>query len=211
MLTLHSYWRSSAAYRVRIVLNLKGVTYRYQSVNLLETQHKASEYLDLNPAGLVPTLELEDGRSMGQSLAIIQWLEEQYPNPALLPSDSWQRAEVLAMAYTVACEIHPLNNVGVLNYLRAEYGTEEPQINEWMYHWLKRGFSTLDKLVTDGPYCCGEQLTLADVLLVPMIYNARRFSYDMSAHHPRLHEIWTACNELDAFQRALPEQQPDAC
>ncbi len=151
MLTLHSYWRSSAAYRVRIVLNLKGVTYRYKSVNLLETQHKASEYLDLNPAGLVPTLELEDGRSMGQSLAIIQWLEEQYPDPALLPSDSWQRAEVLAMAYTVACEIHPLNNVGVLNYLRAEYGPEEPQINEWMYHWLKRGFSTLDKLVTDGP------------------------------------------------------------
>mgnify|MGYP001583196918 CR=1 FL=1 len=210
MLTLHSYWRSSAAYRVRIALNLKSLSYNYAPVDLLKGEHKSASYLEHNPAGLVPAITLADGRSLSQSLAIIAWLEDEYPEPALLPQDSFERARVMSMAYTVACEIHPLNNMGILNYLRAEYDASEPQVNEWMHKWLERGFSTLEREIGNGPYCHGGRVTLADILLVPMVYNALRFDYDLANRQPKVLAVWDACNKLEAFAKALPEQQPDA-
>ena len=207
---LYSYWRSSAAYRVRIALNFKGLDYQYSPVNLLKAEHRGADYLAVNPAGLVPTLELDDGRFLAQSTAIIQWLEAQYPEPALLPSDNYDRARVLAMANTVACEIHPLNNMSVLNYLKAELGTSDEQNVEWMYNWLERGFSTLETEIAAAPYCFGDSVTMADVLLVPMVYNALRFKYELESMQPKIYSVWQACNELTAFIDAQPENQPDA-
>ena len=207
---LYSYWRSSAAYRVRIALNLKGLAYEYSPINLLQAEHKNPEYLAINPAGLVPALELDDGRSLGQSTAIIQWLEAEYPEPALLPADNYDRARVLAMTNTVACEIHPLNNMGVLNYLKAELGTSDEQNVEWMYNWLDRGFTTLEREIAAAPYCIGESVTMADILLVPMVYNALRFKYELKDMQPKVFSVWQACNELQPFIDAQPEDQPDA-
>lgn len=207
---LYSYWRSSAAYRVRIALNLKGVDYQYCAVNLLNNEHQSAAYLSLNPAGLVPTLILPDGRQLNQSLAIIQWLESEYPTPPLLSADHYERARVLAMAYTVACEIHPLNNMRILKYLRAEYGADEGSTTQWMHHWLQRGFASLEQDVTATPFCAGAQLSLADLVLVPMAYNALRFNYPLQQQHPKLFAIWQTCNTLQAFIDALPENQADA-
>lgn len=207
---LHSYWRSSAAYRVRIALNLKGLDYEYAAVNLLEGQHKSADYLAINPAGLVPTLELDDGRCLTQSLAIIDWLDAEYPDPPLLPPDSFERARVRSMANTVACEIHPLNNIGVLNYLRAGFDADEQQVTDWMHHWLDRGFSTLEAEIQAAPYCNGGNLSLADLLLVPMAYNALRFGYPLEKKQPAVHRVWQACNALQPFIDAQPEHQPDA-
>jgi maleylacetoacetate isomerase len=207
---LYSYWRSSAAYRVRIALNLKNIDCQYIPVNLLDREHKGDAYLAVNPAGLVPALVLDDGRSLHQSVAIIQWLEAEYPHPALLPSDNYERARILGMANTVACEIHPLNNMGVLNHLQAQFGADAKAKNVWMHTWLERGFSTLEQEIGDGPYCAGNQVSLADVLLVPMVYNALRFDYDLASKHPRLHAVWQTCNQIQAFIDAQPELQPDA-
>lgn len=207
---LHSYWRSSAAYRVRIALNLKGIEYAYAPVNLLEGEHKSPDYLALNPAGLVPTLELDDGRCLTQSLAIIDWLDTEYPDPPLLPSDSFERARVRSMANTVACEIHPLNNIGVLNYLRAGFDADEQQVTDWMHYWLDRGFSTLEAEIQAAPYCNGSELCLADLLLVPMVYNALRFNYPLEQKQPKVYRVWQACNALQPFIDAQPEHQPDA-
>ena len=207
---LYSYWRSSAAYRVRIALNLKGLQYEYIPVNLLDKEHKSADYLALNPAGLVPTLQLDDGRCLTQSLAILNWLDAEYPDPPLLPTDNFDRARAQSMANTVACEIHPLNNMGVLNYLRVAYDTDEQQVTDWMYHWLDRGFSTLEAEIETGPYCMGKALTMADVLLVPMVYNALRFKYPLEEKQPKVFAVWEACNKLKAFANASPEQQPDA-
>jgi maleylacetoacetate isomerase len=207
---LYSYWRSSAAYRVRIALQLKGIRAHYVPVNLLEAEHKSDDYLARNPAGLVPTLELDNGRCLTQSLAIIDYLESTHPTPALLPAEPLQKARVQSMAYTVACEIHPLNNMGVLNYLKAEYDADQKRLNHWMYHWLDRGFSTLEAEIDAAPYAAGAAVTLADVLLVPMAYNALRFDYPLAGKHPKVHAVWQACNQLPAFQAARPEVQPDA-
>jgi maleylacetoacetate isomerase len=207
---LYSYWRSSAAYRVRIALNIKGLDYQYIGVNLLNQEHKSADYLAVNPAGLVPALILDDGRCLYQSTAIIQWLEAEYPHPALLPADNYQRARALGMASTVACEIHPLNNMGVLNHLQAQFGADAEQKTSWMHSWLKRGFSSLEAEVDAGPYCVGDSVTMADILLVPMVYNALRFNYDLAGKHPRLHAVWQACNQLTAFIDAQPERQTDA-
>ncbi len=207
---LYSYWRSSAAYRVRIALNLKGIEAEYVAVNLLKGEHKNEDYLARNAAGLVPTLELDDGRCLTQSLAIIQYLESTHPDPALLPADPFERARVESMAYTVACESHPLNNMGILSYLKAEYDADQPRLNAWMYNWLDRGFSTLQAEIGNGPYCMGDTVSLADVLLVPMVYNALRFEYPLAERQPKVLEVWQACNELGAFAAARPEDQPDA-
>ncbi len=207
---LYSYWRSSAAYRVRIALNLKGLEAEYCPVNLLQGEHKADEYLERNAAGLVPTLDLVDGRCLTQSLAIINWLDAEYPEPALLPGDSYERARVQSMANTVACETHPLNNMGILNYLKAEYDADQQRLNHWMYTWLDRGFSTLEAEIAAAPYCHGDTITLADVLLVPMVYNALRFEYPLADKQPKVLSVWQACNELEAFINAQPEKQPDA-
>ncbi len=207
---LHSYWRSSAAYRVRIVLNLKGIECEQEAVNLLKGEHGEPVYLAVNPAGLVPTLQLDDGRCLGQSTAIIQWLEAEYPQPSLLPEDAFERARVMSWAYTVACEIHPLNNMGILNYLRAELGADDAQVRAWMYRWLDRGFSSLEAEIQAAPYCYGEAVTLADVYLVPMAYNALRFEYDLAVRHPKVAAVYEACTQLAAFKDAAPENQPDA-
>ena len=207
---LYSYWRSSAAYRLRIVLNLKGLEADYCAINLLEGDHKSQDYLARNPAGLVPTLELDDGQCLTQSLAIIQWLDAEYPHPPLLPADNLERARVLSMAYTVACEIHPLNNMGILNYLKAEYGADQSRLNHWMHTWLDRGFSTLEAEISAAPYCYGDTVTLADVLLVPMVYNALRFEYPLAEKQAKVLSVWQACNELEPFIKAQPEKQPDA-
>ena len=207
---LHSYWRSSAAYRVRIALNIKGLSYDYLPVNLLERQHKDPAYLAVNPAGLVPTLVLDDGRALSQSTAIIQWLDAEYPEPALLPADNYDRARVLSMAATVACEIHPLNNMGILKYLKAELAATDEQTTAWMHTWLHRGFSTLESEIAAAPYCFGADVTMADLLLVPMVYNALRFNYDLQNRQPKVYAVWQACNELQPFIDAQPEHQPDA-
>jgi maleylpyruvate isomerase len=207
---LFSYWRSSAAYRVRIALNIKGLEVDYVPVNLLAQEHKSADYLARNAAGLVPALQLDDGRYLNQSTAIIQWLESEYPDPPLLPGDSYDRARVLAMANTVACEIHPLNNMGVLNYLKAEYDADSENLNQWMHHWLNRGFGTLETEISAAPYCFGDTVTLADLFLVPMVYNALRFNYALESRQPKVFAVWQACNENPAFIRAQPENQPDA-
>jgi maleylacetoacetate isomerase len=207
---LYSYWRSSAAYRVRIALNIKGLDYQYCPINLLDKAHRSADYLAVNAAGLVPALTLDDGRTLNQSVAIIQWLEAQYPHPALLPADNFERARVLAMANTVACEIHPLNNMGVLKQLESQFGADAEQKNAWMHTWLERGFSSLETEIGSGPYCAGEAVTMADLLLVPMVYNALRFHYDLATRQPKVHAVWQACNELKPFIDAQPEQQPDA-
>jgi maleylacetoacetate isomerase len=207
---LFSYWRSSAAYRVRIALNIKGLEVDYVPINLLTREHKSIDYLALNPAGLVPALQLDDDRYLNQSTAIIQWLESEYPEPALLPGDSYERARVLGMANTVACEIHPLNNMGVLNYLKAEYDADSEKLQQWMHHWLNRGFSTLEAEISAAPYCFGNNVTMADLLLVPMVYNALRFNYELETLQPKVFAVWQACNKIPAFINAQPENQPDA-
>ena len=207
---LYSYWRSSAAYRVRIALNLKGIECRQQTLNLLQDEHKDAAYLAVNPAGLVPALELDDGRCLSQSTAIIQWLDSEHPQPPLLPVESFDRAQVLSWVYTVACEIHPLNNIGVLNYLKSELGTDKEQNLAWLYAWFMRGFSSLETSINAAPYCFGDSITMADIFLVPMAYNALRFDYDLGGLHPKVMAVYEACNTLPAFYDARPENQPDA-
>jgi maleylpyruvate isomerase len=207
---LFSYWRSSAAYRVRIALNLKGIEYETVALHLLQGEHKRDDYLALNPLGLVPALELDDGRVLTQSTAIIQWLNDSYPTPPFLPEDSFESARIMSWVHTVACDIHPLNNVGVMNFLKEPLGVDPEQVRTTWYHkWLRRGFDSLETQLTDGPYCYGDSLTMADIYLVPQVYNAHRFKLDFS-NFPRIQSICDQCNKLDAFKAAQPENQPDA-
>ena len=213
-LRLHTYWRSSAAYRVRIVLALKGLEYESVPQHLLRDggRHRRPEYLAMNPQGLVPALE-HDGVVVTQSLAICEYLEELHPRPALLPADAAGRAAVRAMALAVACDIHPLNNLGVQQYLRAELGLDDEAVARWTRHWIARGFAALEGLVArhslDGRHCHGEAVTLADAFLVPQAYNARRAQLDF-APYPRLAAIVQHLESLPAFVAARPEAQPDA-
>jgi maleylacetoacetate isomerase len=207
---LYSYWRSSAAYRVRIALGLKGITCEQVPINLLKAEHKQADYLRINPAGLVPALELDDGRCLSQSTAIIQWLDSEFPQPALLPTDAFARAQIMSAVYTVACEIHPLNNVGVLNYIKSELGADEAQTRDWLFAWFRRGFTSLETQINATPYCFGTDITMADIYLVPMAYNALRFDYDLTGQHPRVAAVYEACGKLPAFDAARPENQPDA-
>lgn len=205
---LYSYWRSSAAYRVRIALNLKGLDYETVAVSLApgESEHRKSEYQAINPQMLVPFLE--DGNiAIGQSMAILEYLEETYPEVELLPLDEPLRSRVRAYCNMIACDIHPLNNLRVLNYIKTEYGADAT--GDWYTHWIHEGFRAAETLASDGPYVFGEEPTLADAFLVPQMYNARRFEVALG-EFPKLVRIVDACNELPAFRRAAPEQQPDA-
>lgn len=209
---LYSYWRSSAAYRVRTVLALKGLDILQVPVHLIAdggAQHQAS-YQQINPASLVPTLKLEHC-SLNQSLAIIQYLDERYPEPALLPSCALTKAQVHAFALDIACDIHPLNNLRVLQYLTKTLGLSEAQKLAWIHHWLAAGFQALEVRLkqTAGRFCFADELTLADICLVPQVYNALRFSLPMD-EYPRVMQVYTACMELSCFQVAAPEQQLDA-
>jgi len=209
---LYTYFRSSAAFRVRIALNLKGLAVRAHTVHLRKGEHRGADYLGVNPQGLLPTL-IVDGHRLTQSLAILEYLEERHPRPALLPGDALGRARVRALADLVACEIHPLNNLRTLAYLRSHLGQDEAGIATWYRHWIADGLEKLEAALTQdggaGIYCHGDQPTIADCCLVPQIFNARRFDSDLKPF-PTIMRIFGACMELDAFQRAQPSAQPDA-
>jgi maleylacetoacetate isomerase len=211
---LYDYYRSSAAYRVRIALNLKGVAPDERTyVHLRMGGQRAQEYLALNPQGLVPALALDDGQVLTQSLAIVEYLDETHPDPPLLPPTPAARARVRAIALQIACDIHPLDNLRVLNYLIGTMGASREQKDGWYRHWIDVGFAALERtLARDGAtgrYCHGDAPTLADVCLVPQMANARRFDIDVSAY-PTLVRIESACNALPAFAAAAPARQPDA-
>lgn len=211
---LYSYWRSSAAYRVRIALNLKGIAYESRPVHLVRDggEQRTPEYLAINPQGLVPVLSV-DGLVINQSLAIIEYVDERWPEPPLLPAGATGRARVRSLAMMIACDVHPLNNSRVQNYLRDEFGVSEEGRLAWYRHWVASGFQALEARLGNeadtGRFCHGDAPGLADLCLVPQIYNARRFRCDLSPF-PSIMAIHDACMELDAFREAAPEAQPDA-
>jgi maleylacetoacetate isomerase len=212
MLKIYSYFRSSAAYRCRIALNLKGLAHDTAFVHLIKDggQHNAPAYRALNPQGLVPALE-HDGRVITQSLAIIEYLDESHPEPPLLPGDAEQRARVRAFALAIACDIHPLNNLRVLNYLKGPLGNDQATVDAWYRHWVQEGLAACELLLpaTHSRFCFGDRPTLADACLIPQMYNARRFKCDLAAV-PRLAAIDETARALPAFASAAPEAQPDA-
>jgi maleylacetoacetate isomerase/maleylpyruvate isomerase len=209
---LYTFFRSSAAYRVRIALNLKGLAYESAPKALLKSEHRAADYLDLNPQGLIPALDV-GGDVLSQSLAIIEYLNDKYPDPPLLPPGPLERAHVRSMALAIACDIHPLNNLRVLNYLRSTCGQDDAGVNAWYRHWITEGFNGLEAQVrrrsTAQRYCHGDAASLADVLLVPQMFNARRFETDLTPF-PTLTAISAHLESLPAFAAARPEVQPDA-
>ncbi|MCE8010335.1 maleylacetoacetate isomerase [Billgrantia desiderata] len=213
MTTLYGYFRSSAAYRVRIALNLKGLAYEQVAVNLVKGEQRAEENLARNPQGLVPVLETDDGTRLTQSLAICEYLEERHPEPALLPADLAGRARVRSLAQLVACEIHPLNNLKVLKYLVHELKLDEAAKLAWYRHWIAEGFTALEARLAGeaatGAFCHGDSPSLADVCLVPQVFNAERFECDLSAY-PTIRRIAERCRAMEAFAKAAPGAQPDA-
>jgi maleylacetoacetate isomerase/maleylpyruvate isomerase len=208
---LHNYFRSSASFRVRIALEAKGLPYDYIPVHLVKGEHKQPGYAAVSPSGLVPTLELNDGSRLGQSMAIIEYLDETHPQPALLPADAMGRARVRALAQLIACEIHPLNNLRVLKYLVRELKVEEEAKNTWYRHWVRDGLEAFERELAQlpaGKYCYGDTLTLADCCLVPQIFNGKRFNVDFSGL-PRTMAAFDACMAHPAVQKAQPSSCPD--
>lgn len=206
---LYEYFRSSASYRTRIALNLKGVGYDIAQIHLLKDEQFSAAYRAINPQGRVPTLVCPDGAVLMQSPAILEWLEETIPEPALLPGDALARARIRAMAALIACDIHPLNNSGVMVYLRKTLALDEAAVSAWYSHWITLGFTALEQMV-DGPYCVGDRMTMADVYLVPQVANARRMHVDLSAF-PKIVAIDALCLTHPAFADARPEVQAAAC
>jgi maleylacetoacetate isomerase/maleylpyruvate isomerase len=209
---LYGYWRSTAAYRVRIALHLKGIAFENESIHLVKNggeQHQ-DEYAKINPNNLVPTL-VDGSLSLHQSLAIIDYLEETYPGLSLYPDNSTSRALVKALTLDIACEIHPLNNLRVQQYLTGDLKLDDQAKNVWVDHWMSIGFNAVEKQLVKyaGCYCFQDQITVADICLVAQVYNAHRFNVDMSAY-PYINRVVDNCNKLQAFQLALPENQPDA-
>jgi maleylacetoacetate isomerase len=206
---LYSYYRSSAAYRVRIALGLKGVAFSTVPVNLVGGEQRGS-YLDTNPQGLVPALELDDGTVLTQSTAIIEWLEESHPTPALLPAYPAARARIRALCQHIACDIHPLNNLRVLFYLRDEAAQDAEAVSRWYAHWVREGFCALEQAVTDfeGAFSLGDKPGMFEAFLVPQLYNANRWNVAVD-DFPRIQALDTRCQQLDAFLHAHPDRQPD--
>lgn len=205
---LHGYFRSSASYRVRIGLNLKGLNYEYKAVNLLKNEQRADEYTRLNPQGLVPAL-VDDGQVLTQSLAILEWLDETHPEPALLPSTPIERARIRALAYGIASDIQPIQNLRILRYLQSEYGLSDEQKVGWIRHWIHEGFAALENQLEPAPFAAGDRPGLFECCLMPQVYSAERFGMDI-AEYPAIHRIMLACNEIPAFIEARPENQPDS-
>ena len=203
---LYDYFRSSAAYRVRIALNLKGLAYERHEVHLVRDggEHLTPAYRAINPQARVPALELDDGTILIQSPAILEWIEETHSEPPLLPADPILRARVRAVAAIVACDIHPVNNLGVLNYLRGQLGHDQETVNAWYRHWVEEGFHAIESLVEGKPFCFGDRPSLADVALVPQVYNARRFNVPLDPF-PKIARIDAACAAIKAFADAGPE------
>jgi maleylacetoacetate isomerase len=209
---LYTYFRSSAAFRVRIALNLKRLAYQPVFVHLAKGEHRQPDYAAVNPQALLPTLELDDGTRLTQSLAIIEWLEEQHPAPALLPEDALGRARVRSLAYLVASEIHPLNNLRVLQHLKRALGQSQEQIDTWYRHWIADGLAKLEADLArpgTGKFCHGDAPTMADCCLVPQIFNAKRYNSDL-APYPVTMRVFDHCMKLEAFERAQPAKQGDA-
>jgi maleylacetoacetate isomerase len=207
---LYDYWRSSSAYRVRIALRLKGIEHQQLPVNLRLGVQRTLDYLAHNRQGLVPALETGE-MVLTQSLAIIEWLDETHPEPPLLPPGANGRALARSLAQQIACEIQPLSNLRVLLYLQNRLGLHERDVNAWYRHWVAEGLASLEQRLADsaGIYCVGDQVTLADLCLVPQVYNARRYSCDLDPY-PTIVRIDAACQKLPAFAEARPERQPDA-
>ena len=208
---LYSYFRSSAAYRVRIALNLKKLPYEMVAIHLTKDggrQHTA-EFRAVNPQARVPALELSSGEVLTQSLAIIEYLDEIHPEPPLLPTDALERAKSRAIAQMIACDIHPLNNLIALQYLKRQLKHEQGDIDTWYHHWITEGFAALESKLASGPYACGAQVTIADICLVPQVANARRFKVPLDKF-PKIVAVDAACLKLPAFDKARPENQPDA-
>jgi maleylpyruvate isomerase len=205
---LYTYFRSSAAYRVRIALNLKDIKHTLIPINLLEGNHRQAEYMSINPQGFVPALKVNDGRIINQSTAMLEYLEAQHPEIPLLPSDSFDAATIRNWCNIIACDIHPLDNLRVLKYLVNELNVEDGDKVQWYRHWIIEGFSALEPQLLAAPYCFGEMLTLADIYLIPMVYNALRFNVPMD-NFPKVLAIYEVCNSLDAFNKAKPDNQLD--
>jgi maleylacetoacetate isomerase len=209
---LHNYFRSSASFRVRIALNLKQVDYDYIAHHLRQNEQRAPDFLALNPQGFVPALD-DEGDVLIQSLAIIEYLDETRPNPPVLPGPPGDRARVRGLAQLVACDIHPLNNLRVLRYLRDPLGHDEAAVKSWYNHWIADGLAAFETLVADddrtGTFCHGDEPGLADICLVPQMVNAQTYDLDM-APYPTLNRVYERCMTLDAFHRAHPKRQPDA-
>jgi maleylpyruvate isomerase len=208
---LYSYYRSSAAYRVRIALNIKGISYDTISIHLIKDGglNRKPEFKAVNPQMRVPVLVTPQGDTIIQSLAIIEYLDETHPQPPLLPKDPLARAKVRALADLIACDIHPLNNTSPLRYLKRELHQEQSAIDTWYHHWIIEGFAALESLIGDGPYLCGKEITLADTCLVPQVANARRLKVSLEKF-PKIVAADAACLKLAAFDKARPENQPDA-
>jgi maleylpyruvate isomerase len=211
---LYTFFRSSASFRVRIALNLKGLSYEQVPIHLRRGggEQFTAGYKQINPQSLLPTLESED-RYLTQSLAIIEYLEEQYPTPPLLPKNTADRALVRSMALVIACEVHPIQNLRVLNYVKKEYNQTDEQVNRWALHWIDLGLASLEQMIgaqtARGNFCFGDTPTLADICLVPQLGNARRFGCDLS-RYPDILSIEKVCIAIPAFADAAPEKQPDA-
>ena len=211
MLKLYTYFRSSAAFRVRIALNYKGLAYEPVFVSLVKDEHRSADYQALNPQALVPAL-VDEQRVISQSLAIIEYLDETQPGPRLLPSDALERARVRSLSMLVAAEIHPLNNLRVLKYLRGPLAQPESAVNTWYRHWVQEGLAAYERELAAQPghrFSLGDTVSLADVCLVPQIFNAKRFETDLSPY-PAVMRVFEACMALEAFQKAQPSAQPDA-
>ncbi len=212
-LVLHNYFRSSTSIRVRVALNLKQLDYHYASYALLKREHKAEDYLAINPQGLVPSLQISPDKILSQSLAIIEYLDETYPEPPLLPDDAWGRARVRSIALMIACEIHPLNNLSVLNRLKEDFNADAAAVSAWFSSWVHKTFEALEsRLVSEeatGEFCHGDTPTVADICLYAQVLNNQRFDVDMSSY-PKITAIHARCEAHEAFARAHPSQQPDA-
>lgn len=212
-LKIHNFFRSSTSTRLRVALNLKEVDVDYLAYALRKDETGTPEYLALNPAGLVPALELENGDVLVQSLAIIEWLDEVHPMPALLPANPLGRARVRALSYMIACEVHPLNNLRVLGYLGEKFDADDDAISQWFTHWVETTFSALETTLSNSPktgiYCYGDTVTLADICLYAQVWNNRRFKVDLTPY-PIISRIFKTLDTQPAFQKAAPPNQPDA-
>ncbi|HTQ83849.1 MAG TPA: maleylacetoacetate isomerase [Pseudolabrys sp.] len=208
---LYSYFRSSAAYRVRIALNLKGLPYEMVPIHLTRDggQQRKPDFVAVNPQMRVPVLALSGGEVLTQSLAIIEYLDETNPDPPLLPAEALDRAKVRSIAQLIACDIHPLNNLVALQYIKRQLKHEQPEIDAWYHHWVLQGFAALEAMIEPGPYAFGGRVTLADLCLVPQVFNARRLKVPLEAF-PKIVAVDAACLRLSAFDKARPENQPDA-
>lgn len=211
-LLLQGYWRSSAAWRVRIALNLKGLPYDQAFRHLRKGEQSSADFTAKNPQGLVPALEVAGQGVLTQSLAIIEWLDESFAGPRLLPADPWGRARARALAQIIACDVHPIQNLRVLQYVKRQFAQEQPAIDAFARHWIALGLDAFETRLAEpatGAFCQGDATGLADLCLVPQLFNARRFGLDL-APYPRCLRIEAACAALPAFAEAAPERQPDA-